>query len=351
MGVSSEQVAEDGKKFCRKCGMELNRDDIFCGYCGTRISKFGAANTGMPMETTGRQIEGMETPSEIVMWLTRVAEELEMELDQNFHKEEMFDGRCLCFVSEDNVVAICPPDCGKSLLEVTDGTYDELKRGKEWIGVPGGEWWINPEISEGVIRGLERLERLDIKNCRILMNTDSPAPAVISTSKYDIIIGPILWCPDFYYIRKGGLSFIFSTGWIENQDGEILGFYKEKIFSTSSLKEIKVYSNEDMREELFYITPIYVKGQGTSFIAVIDSHTNAYLGYFKNIKNGWEIYYNTSHQPIGMIYLARAGKHILELEGRHVAEINQKHKIWEINCTNLPIVEFDPRILLSCIIW
>ncbi len=130
-----------------------------------------------------------------------------------------------------------------------------------------------------------------------------------------------------------------------------------------------------MRNELFYIKQQQIMDMWGNF-GVIDSATNAHLGYIKRkalmsgfIKDESEIY-NAANQQIGRIYestgrgLARkyvpfgVGKLIpekttLELYGRSVAEINQKFKIigdiWELNCQNVP-QELDRRILLSCIL-
>ena len=42
------------KRFCPNCGAELNRDDIFCGSCGTKIDEFGAVKSEKPTVTKKR---------------------------------------------------------------------------------------------------------------------------------------------------------------------------------------------------------------------------------------------------------------------------------------------------------
>lgn len=181
-----------------------------------------------------------------------------------------------------------------------------------------------------------------------------------------------IWYQNFYRIRKKTLT-IGNKYWIEDYNGNILGFSKQKLFKLK--EDIRVYSDESMSQELFRIGQQQIMDMWGNF-AVIGSSTNNILGYVKRkalmsgfVKDEWEIY-NNANQQIGRIYestgrgLARkylpggVGKLIpekttLELYGRPVAEINQKFKIigdiWEINCQNVPS-ELDRRILLSCIL-
>ncbi|KAF5435151.1 hypothetical protein C5S35_11920 [Candidatus Methanophagaceae archaeon] len=112
---------------------------------------------------------------------------------------------------------------------------------------------------------------------------------------------------------------------------------------------VKIYSGEDMGEELFYVM------LRRRIIQIIDSHTNTHLGSIKGkvFRRMLDIY-NTYQQPIGKLSIsARAGKYVLELEGRPVAEGDKKSflkkpQILEINSLNIPD-NFDPRILLSSV--
>jgi len=181
-----------------------------------------------------------------------------------------------------------------------------------------------------------------------------------------------IWYQNFYRIRKKTLT-VGNKYWIEDYNGRILGFSKQKLFKLK--EDIRIYSDESMSQELFRIGQQQIMDMWGNF-AVIDSSTNTHLGYIKRkalmsgfIKDEWEIY-NAANQQIGRIYeetgrgLARkytpfgVGKLIpekttLEIYGKPVAEINQKFKIigdiWELDCQNVP-PELDRRILLSCIL-
>ena len=216
------------------------------------------------------------------------------------------------------------PECGA-----------EIKEGDEFCPSCGTHITYSEEIAEG--------DKRFCPNCGMELNRDDIFCGYCGARIGEFGIAPVvdLWHQDFYRIRKiEGLT--GATCWIENRDGEILGFCKSKPFYFKL--NLRIYSNEDMREELFYIRSVDIHPN----YAVIDSYTNANLGYLKRIKKEWVIY-NTYQQPIGKIDLARAGKYVLELEGRPMAEINKKSQIWEINCLNIPD-EFDRRILLSCIL-
>ena len=181
-----------------------------------------------------------------------------------------------------------------------------------------------------------------------------------------------IWYQNFYRIRKKTLT-VGNKYWIEDYNGRILGFSKQKLFKLK--EDIRIYSDESMSQELFRIGQQQIMDMWGNF-AVVDSHTNNILGYIKRkalmsgfVKDEWEIY-NAANQQIGRIYeetgrgLARkytpfgVGKLIpekttLEIYGKPVAEINQKFKIigdiWELDCQNVP-PELDRRILLSCIL-
>ncbi|PIV69813.1 MAG: hypothetical protein COS08_03485 [Euryarchaeota archaeon CG01_land_8_20_14_3_00_38_12] len=179
-----------------------------------------------------------------------------------------------------------------------------------------------------------------------------------------------IWYQNFYRIRKKVLT-VGNKYWIEDYNGHILGFSKQKLFKLK--EDIRIYSDESMSQELFRIGQQQIMDMWGNF-AVIDSSTNAHLGYIKRkalmsgfIKDEWEIY-NAANQQIGRIYESTVGgllrkrlpggslipeKTTLEIYGRPVAEINQKFKIigdiWELNCQNVP-QELDRRILLSCIL-
>jgi RNA polymerase subunit RPABC4/transcription elongation factor Spt4 len=198
---------------------------------------------------------------------------------------------------------------------------------------------------EKITEGQKRL----CPNCGAELSRDDLFCGSCGTRIGESVISPVvdLWHQDFYRIRKEDLTGL--TGLIENREGNILGFYKSILFGLPA--DVRIYSVENRSKELFYVKRQHIFNYiGRYTYSVIDSHTNALLGYIKMsvvYKEG--VMYNTSQQPIGMIYLAHAGKYVLVLGGTPVAEVNQESKIWEINCQDIPD-EFDHRILLSCIL-
>lgn len=179
-----------------------------------------------------------------------------------------------------------------------------------------------------------------------------------------------IWHQNFYRIRKKTLT-IGNKYWIEDYNGTVLGFCKQKILKLK--EDIRIYSDENMNDELFTIKQKQIMDMWGTF-AVIDTHTNTELGYIKrNImselgRDSYEIY-SIDNQLIGKIYESSLGRGLarkyvpggalmpekmtLELNGQPVAEINQKFKIigdiWEMDCQNVPS-DLDRRVLLTCLL-
>ena len=179
-----------------------------------------------------------------------------------------------------------------------------------------------------------------------------------------------IWNQDFYRIRKKSLT-VGNKYWIEDRDGSVLGFCKQKLLKLK--EDIRVYSDENMSSELFSIKQQQIADAWGKF-AVVDPSTDYHLGYFKRkglmsgfVKDEWDIY-DADEQPIGKISESSgrglARKYIpggglipetitLEIRGEPVAEIKQKFKIigdiWEVDCQNVPS-DLDRRVLLSCIL-
>jgi hypothetical protein len=182
-------------------------------------------------------------------------------------------------------------------------------------------------------------------------------------------VNPI-WSQNFYRIRKKVLT-VWNKYWIEDHSKNILGFSKQKMFKLK--EDIRIYTDEKMHTELFSIKQQQILDIWGTF-AVVDSNTNAHLGYIKRkalassfVRDEYELY-DVNNQLIGGIYedtgtgLARkyipGGSLIPEemtivLQGQPVARINQKFKIigdiWELNCVNVPQY-LDRRVLLACLI-
>lgn len=192
------------------------------------------------------------------------------------------------------------------------------------------------------------------------------APRSASTP---VAISPI-WAQNHYRIRKKVLT-MWNKYWIEDYNKQMLGFSKMKMFKLK--EDIRIYTDEKMQTELFRIQQQQILDICGTF-AVVDSTTNAHLGYIKRkalassfVRDEYELF-DANNQLIGGIYeeagsgLARkyapGGKLIPEsmtimLQGQPVAKINQKFKIigdiWDLSCVNVPQY-LDRRVLLSCLL-
>lgn len=176
-----------------------------------------------------------------------------------------------------------------------------------------------------------------------------------------------IWYQNFYRVRKKVLT-IGNKYWIEDYEGRILGFSKQKLLKLK--EDIRIYTDETMQKELFAIKQQQIMDIWGTF-AVIDSKTDAILGYIKRkaLKSTfawdeWDVY-DPQDQLIGGIHeSATSGllrkylpggslipeKMTLKLRGVPVAEINQKFKvigdIWELKCINVPS-RFDRRVMIG----
>ena len=177
-----------------------------------------------------------------------------------------------------------------------------------------------------------------------------------------------IWYQNYYKIRKKVLT-VGNKYWIEDYNGNILGFCKQKLFKLK--EDIRIYTDESMTQELFCIKQTQILDAFGNF-GVIDSSTGALLGSIKRewlssafAKDKYEIF-NQNNQLIGKIEETSTGsalarkyvpggalipeKMTLELNGVPVAEINQSFKIigdiWEMICKQIP-PDFDRRVLLA----
>jgi len=175
------------------------------------------------------------------------------------------------------------------------------------------------------------------------------------------------WKQNFYRIRKKSLT-IGNKYWIEDHNGTILGFSKQKLFKFK--EDIRIFTDENMDVELFRIQQQQIVDAWGSF-TVIDSKTNAALGSIKRKAlmsafawDEWDVL-DANKQIIGGIHesagMGLVRKYVpfgslvpekmtLKLNDVPVAEINQQFKIigdiWELNCLNVP-PDLDRRVLLS----
>ena len=179
-----------------------------------------------------------------------------------------------------------------------------------------------------------------------------------------------VWNRDFYRVRKKVLT-IGNKYWIEDEDGNVIGFTKQKLLKLK--EDIRVYTDESMSQEVFRIQQEQIMDVWGKF-AIIDSASDRVLGYIKRkaLKSGflwdeWEIY-DANENLMGRVEESKGfglvrkyvpggalvpEKMKVMLDGREVAEINQKFKIigdiWELRCKDLP-EDFDRRVLLAGLI-
>ena len=176
-----------------------------------------------------------------------------------------------------------------------------------------------------------------------------------------------IWYQNYYRLRKKVLA-LTNKYWIEDKNGSMLGFSKQKPFKLK--EDIRVYTDEKMKDELFQIKQTQIVDIWGTF-AVRDSKTNEVLGYIKRkvvmSTFGWDEWsiYDRNKNLIGAIeerkgrglarkYMPGGGlipeKMTLYLNGQLVSEINQKFKIvgdiWELTVINMP-PDFDRRVLLG----
>ena len=179
-----------------------------------------------------------------------------------------------------------------------------------------------------------------------------------------------IWNRDFYRVRKKVLT-IGNKYWIEDEDGNVIGFTKQKLLKLK--EDIRVYTDESMSQEIFRIQQEQIMDVWGKF-AVIDSASDRILGYIKRraLKSGflwdeWEVYDANENlmgrveesKGLGLVRKYVPGGAIVpekmkvKVDGREVAEINQKFKIigdiWELKCKDLP-EDFDRRVLLAGLI-
>jgi uncharacterized protein YxjI len=177
---------------------------------------------------------------------------------------------------------------------------------------------------------------------------------------------PSIWFQNYYRIRKKVLA-ITNQYWIENAQGNVLGYTKQKLFRLK--EDIRVFTDESMSQELFKIVQRHILDVWGTF-AVIDSSTNVCVGMIKrSISSAFleDEYYilDPNGQQIGRV-IERTGRGLarkfvplgnlvpeqvkVEFYGQQVAEIKQQFKIigdiWEVDCTRVPR-QVDRRVLLA----
>ena len=176
-----------------------------------------------------------------------------------------------------------------------------------------------------------------------------------------------IWYQNFYRIRKKVVT-VGNKYWIEDLNGNLLGFCKQKLFKLK--EDIRIFTDENQNQELFCIKQDQIMDVWGTF-SVYDSFTGTKLGFIKRDfmselgRDSWEIF-NANNQLIGGIYEKSLGralarkympggglvpeKMVIELNGQQIAEVNQQFKIigdiWEMSCQQVP-PNFDRRVLLS----
>ncbi len=201
----------------------------------------------------------------------------------------------------------------------------------------------------------------------------APPPPQVAPQPQPIQAGTpgSIWYQNYYRIRKKVLT-VGNKYWIEDYNGNLLGFCKQKLFKLK--EDIRIYTDESLSQELFCIKQKQILDAFGDF-AVVDSNSGMVLGSIKRewlssafAKDSWQVF-NAQNQLIGKIeetstgqalarkYMPGGGlipeKMTLELNGISVAEINQSFKIigdiWELAGKQIP-PNFDRRVLLATIL-
>jgi uncharacterized protein YxjI len=175
-----------------------------------------------------------------------------------------------------------------------------------------------------------------------------------------------VWFQNFYRIRKKIVA-IANQYWIENQEGQPLGYTRQKIISLKD--EIRIFSDESMSSELFRVKQEQIVDTWGIW-DVIDSMTGVCVGKLKrqiksSVTSDEYLILDAAGQQLGRIvessgrglarrYMPGGGlvpEHVVvEFYGKEVAEIKQRFKVigdvWEVDCSRLP-PQFDRRTLLA----
>ena len=179
-----------------------------------------------------------------------------------------------------------------------------------------------------------------------------------------------IWHQNFYRIRKKVIA-IANKYWIEDAQGTMLGFSRQKILRIK--ENIRVFADDSMNQELFRIQQEQIVDMWGTF-AVIDTGSEMCVGKLRRqaLKSGFYkdeyLLLNANNQTIGRV-AERGGRGLMrkympggalvpeqlvvEFYGQPVTEIKQQFKIigdiWEVDCTRLP-PDFDRRTLLACML-
>ncbi len=179
-----------------------------------------------------------------------------------------------------------------------------------------------------------------------------------------------IWHQNYYRIRKKVVA-IANQYWIEDSQGRVLGYARQKIVRIK--EKIPVFSDDSMKQEIFRIQQEQIADMWGTF-AVLDSATNACVGKIRRraLSSGVfvdeYILLDAAGQQIGRV-VERGGRGLarkylpggslvpeqvmVEFYGQLVAEIKQQFKvigdIWEVDCSRVP-PHLDRRILLACML-
>ena len=183
-------------------------------------------------------------------------------------------------------------------------------------------------------------------------------------------VGSDMWRKDGYRIRKKVMA-LTNKYWIEDINGSMLGFSKQKMFKLK--EDIRIFTDETMSQELFCIKQQQIVDSWGRF-NIVDSASGTVLGYIRRKAimshfawDEWDVF-DAQDRMIGGIHESKGlglvrkyvpggalvpEKMTLKLNNVPVAEINQQFKIigdiWELRCLDVPS-DIDRRILLGGLI-
>ncbi len=192
----------------------------------------------------------------------------------------------------------------------------------------------------------------------------APSPPV-----YPRTPGSAIWFKNFYRIRKKVVA-IANQYWIEDQDGNSLGYARMKLLKLKD--DIRIYSDESMGTEEFMIKQQQTVDMWGTF-DIVDTPSGVCVGKLKRramsaVGVDEYLILDPAGQRVGRVaesagrgltrkYISGGSlvpEHVaVEFYGREVAEIKQKFKvigdIWEVDCSRIP-PQFDRRVLLAAML-
>jgi len=175
-----------------------------------------------------------------------------------------------------------------------------------------------------------------------------------------------IWTQNQYRIKKKVLA-LTNVYWIEDWNGTVLGFSKQKMLKIK--EDIRIWSDDSMGKELFRIQQENIGNDWGTF-AIIDSDTGTVVGklrrsYASNFVHDEYHLLDANGQQFGRVaeetsrglvrkFVPFGGlvpeQVCVEINGQKICQIKQQFKVvgdtWEVDCSQMPVY-LDRRVLLA----